>query len=95
MLRRWAHNSTYTDVANPHNRIDDVYLATGILVVVDSIVERYMTEARCNSRSWWTTRCPLGYRFGLWLVMFVSLILVKPFLLCIYIEERLKQIDVI
>jgi hypothetical protein len=40
-LRRWAHNSTYTDVANPHNRIDDVPLAAGISVVVDSIVEGY------------------------------------------------------
>jgi len=41
MLRRWAHNSTYTDIANPHNRIDDVPLAAGIPVVVDSIVEGY------------------------------------------------------
>jgi hypothetical protein len=41
MLRRWAHNSTYTDVANPHNCIDDVLLAAGIPVVVDSIVEGY------------------------------------------------------
>jgi hypothetical protein len=41
MLRRWAHNSTYTDVANPHNRIDDVHLAAGIPFVIDSIVEGY------------------------------------------------------
>jgi len=41
MLRRWAHNSTYTDVVNPHNRIEDVPLAVGIPVVVDSIVEWY------------------------------------------------------
>jgi hypothetical protein len=54
-----------------------------------------MTEARCNSRNWGTTGCPLVYRLGLWLVTFVSLILVKPFMLCIYIEKRLKQIDVI
>jgi hypothetical protein len=54
-----------------------------------------MTKARRNGRNWWTMGCPLVYRFGLWLVTFVSLILVKPFLLCIYIEERLKQIDVI
>jgi hypothetical protein len=54
-----------------------------------------MTEARRNGRNWWTTGCPLVYRFGLWLVAFVSLILVKPFLLCIYVEERLKQIDLI
>jgi len=40
-LRRWAHNSTYTDVANPHNRIDDVPLGAGIPVVVDSVVEGY------------------------------------------------------
>jgi hypothetical protein len=54
-----------------------------------------MTKARRNGRNWWTMGCPLVYRFGLWLVTFVSLILVKPFLLCIYIDERLKQIDVI
>jgi hypothetical protein len=41
MLRRWAHNSTYTDVANPHNRIDDVSLAAGIPVVVYGVVEVY------------------------------------------------------
>jgi len=41
MLRRWAHNSTYTDVANPHNRIDDVSLAAGIPVVVYGVVELY------------------------------------------------------
>jgi hypothetical protein len=40
-LRRWTHNSTYKDVANPHNYIDDVPLAAGIPVVVDSIVEWY------------------------------------------------------
>jgi hypothetical protein len=39
MLRRWAHNFTYTDVANPHNRIDDVPLAAGTPVVVDGVVE--------------------------------------------------------
>jgi hypothetical protein len=38
MLRWWAHNSTYTDVANPHNRIDDVPLAAGTPVVVDGVV---------------------------------------------------------
>jgi hypothetical protein len=42
MLRRWAYNSTYTDVANPHNRIDVVSLAAGILVVVDDVVEVYL-----------------------------------------------------
>jgi len=53
MLRRWAHHSTYTDVANPHNRID-VLLVAGIPVVVDGVVEVYMdimTEAQrdgCN-----------------------------------------------
>jgi len=41
MLRRWAHNSTYTDVANPHNRIDDVSLAAGIPVIVYGVVEVY------------------------------------------------------
>jgi hypothetical protein len=53
-----------------------------------------MTEARLNGRNRWTTSYPSVYRFGLWLVTLVSLILVKPFLLCIYIDERLKQIDV-
>jgi hypothetical protein len=38
MLRRWAHNSTYTNVANPHNHID-VPLAAGIPVVVDGVVK--------------------------------------------------------
>jgi hypothetical protein len=52
-----------------------------------------MTEARRNCRNWWTTGCPLVYRFSLWLVTFVSLVLVKPFLLCNCIEEILKQVD--
>jgi hypothetical protein len=42
MLRRWAHNSIYMDVANPHNRIDDVSLAAGTPVVVDDIVKVYL-----------------------------------------------------
>jgi len=42
MVRRWAHNSTYTDVANPHNRIDDVSLAAGTPIVVNNIVEVYL-----------------------------------------------------
>jgi hypothetical protein len=42
MLRRWAHNFIYTDVANSHNRIDDVLLAAGIPVIVDGIVEIYL-----------------------------------------------------
>jgi hypothetical protein len=29
-------------VTNPHNRIDDVPLAAGFLVVVDSIVEEHL-----------------------------------------------------
>jgi hypothetical protein len=29
MLRWWAHNSTYTDVANPHNCIDVVPVTAG------------------------------------------------------------------
>jgi hypothetical protein len=41
MLRRWAHNSTYTDVVNPHNRID-VLLAVGFPVVVDGVAEVYL-----------------------------------------------------
>jgi hypothetical protein len=42
MLRRWAHNSTYTDVANPHNRIDDISLAAGTSVVVEGVVEVHL-----------------------------------------------------
>jgi hypothetical protein len=30
------------DMANPHNRIDDVPLAVGTLVVVDDVVEVYL-----------------------------------------------------
>jgi hypothetical protein len=57
MLRRWAHNSTYTDVANPHNRID-VPLDAGTPVVGESVVDvhlGYMTEARRDGRNGWTT----------------------------------------
>jgi hypothetical protein len=42
ILRWWAHNSTYTDVANPHNHIDDVSFAAGTSVVVDNVVEVYL-----------------------------------------------------
>jgi hypothetical protein len=41
MLRRWAHNCTYTDVTNLHNCIDGVPLTIGIPVVVDNVVEVY------------------------------------------------------
>jgi hypothetical protein len=37
MLRRWAHNSTYTDVANPHNRIDEVPVTAGTLDLEDPV----------------------------------------------------------
>jgi hypothetical protein len=39
MLRRWAHNSTYTDVTNPYSRIDGVPLAAGTPVVVNGVVD--------------------------------------------------------
>jgi hypothetical protein len=42
MLRRWAHNSSYTDVANPHNRINDVPLVAGTPVVVDGVVDMHL-----------------------------------------------------
>jgi len=42
MLRRWAHNSAYTDVANPHNRINDVPLAAGTSIVVDGVVDVHL-----------------------------------------------------
>jgi hypothetical protein len=42
MLRRWAHNSTYTDVANPHNRIDDAPLAAGTPELDDNLVALYL-----------------------------------------------------
>jgi hypothetical protein len=41
MLKRWAHNSTYTDVANPHNRID-VLLAAGTSVVGENVVDVHL-----------------------------------------------------
>jgi hypothetical protein len=39
MLRRWAYNSTYTDVANPHNRVDDVHLCQFVIghILLDKI----------------------------------------------------------
>jgi hypothetical protein len=49
MLRRWAHNFTYTDVANPHNRIDDIPLAVGTLVVVDGVVDVHLRYYDRNS----------------------------------------------
>jgi hypothetical protein len=42
MLRRWTHNSTYMDVANLHNRIDNVPLAAGTPVIVDGVVDVYL-----------------------------------------------------
>jgi hypothetical protein len=42
MLRWWAHNSTYTDVANPHNCIDEVPLATGTPIVVVGVVDAHL-----------------------------------------------------
>jgi hypothetical protein len=41
MLRRWAYNFTYTDVANPHNRID-VPLVAGTPVVVEGVVDVHL-----------------------------------------------------
>jgi hypothetical protein len=42
MLKRWAHNSTYIDVANPHNCIDNISLAAGTPVVVDGVVDVHL-----------------------------------------------------
>jgi len=42
MLRRWSHNSTYTDVANPYNRINGIPLAAGTPVVVDGVVKVHL-----------------------------------------------------
>jgi hypothetical protein len=42
MLRWWAHDSTYTDVANPHNRIEDVPLVAGTPELDDNPVALYM-----------------------------------------------------
>jgi hypothetical protein len=42
MLRRWAHNSIYTDVANPHNRIDNAHLAAGTPELDDDLVVLYL-----------------------------------------------------
>jgi hypothetical protein len=42
ILKRLAHNSNYTDVANPHNRIDEVPLAACTLFVVDGVVDVHL-----------------------------------------------------
>jgi hypothetical protein len=42
LLMSWAHNSNCTDVANPHNHIDDVPLAAGTPVVVDGVVDVHL-----------------------------------------------------
>jgi hypothetical protein len=42
MLRQRAHNSTYTDVANPHNHIDDTPLAAGTPELDDDLVALYL-----------------------------------------------------
>jgi hypothetical protein len=42
MLRRWSHNFTYTDVANPHNRIDNVPLAASAQIVVNGVVDEHL-----------------------------------------------------
>jgi hypothetical protein len=42
MLRLWAHNSTYTDVANPHNRIDVVPVTAGIPDFEEDPVAAYL-----------------------------------------------------
>jgi hypothetical protein len=70
MLRRWAHNSTYTDVANPHNCINDVPLAAGTPVIVDGVVDVHldiMTEAHRDSRNCKTTsvHCFIGFVYSL------------------------------
>jgi hypothetical protein len=53
-----------------------------------------MTKASRNGRNWWTTDCPLVYRLSkacdAWVIYFCKVISVMY-----YIEERLKQIDVI
>jgi hypothetical protein len=58
------------DVANPYNRIDDVPLATGSLVVVDGIVDVHLdiiTEAHHNSRNCGTmgVLCFIGFVYDL------------------------------
>jgi hypothetical protein len=52
MLRRWAHNSTYTDVVNPHNRINDVHLAADTPVVVDGVVDVHLGYYDRSSLQW-------------------------------------------
>jgi hypothetical protein len=42
MLKRWVHNSSYMDVANLQNRIDDVPLVAGTLAIVDGIVDVHL-----------------------------------------------------
>jgi hypothetical protein len=47
MLRRWAHISTYTDVANAHNRIDDATLAASTPELDDDPVALYLGYYDC------------------------------------------------
>jgi hypothetical protein len=42
VLRRWTHHFTYTDVANPHNRIDDVPLTAGTPDLEEDSVATYL-----------------------------------------------------
>jgi len=42
MLRQWAHNSTYTDVANPHNRKDEVFVTVGTPDLEEDPVAAYL-----------------------------------------------------
>jgi hypothetical protein len=42
VLRQWTRSFTYTDVANPHNCIDDVLLAASTPVVVDGVVDMHL-----------------------------------------------------
>jgi hypothetical protein len=42
MLRQWAHNSTYTDVANPHNHIDAAHVAAGTPELDDDPIAYYL-----------------------------------------------------
>jgi len=41
-LRRWTHFFTYTDVANPHNRINDIPLAAGTPIVVTGVIDVHL-----------------------------------------------------
>jgi hypothetical protein len=76
-----------------HNRIDDVPLTTGTLVVVYGVVEVYlgiMIEARRDGCNCWTTGVYCFIGLDLWLVSPVTLLLSSHYCYIINVLIRLK-----